>query len=59
MELFKRLFGEEVGVTLIEYALLAGLIAMVAVVALGTAGDALKTFYNSLATEIRDSYSSN
>ena len=50
---------EESGVTLIEYALVAGLIAMAAVVALGTAGDALKTFYNSLATEIGDAYSSN
>lgn len=39
MELFKRFVREEEGQGLVEYALILGLIAIVAIAALGVAGD--------------------
>ena len=53
MKIIKRLFWEEEGVTLIEYALLAGLIALALVTILRTVGESLNAFYEVLETELR------
>ena len=52
MKLLKRLFSEEAGVTLIEYALIAALLAMAVVVALGIAGETVKEFFDYLGSEL-------
>ena len=56
MKLLKRLFSEEAGVTLIEYALIAALLAMAVVVALGIAGETVKEFFDYLGSELEDAY---
>lgn len=56
MKLISKLYREEQGVTLIEYGLIAALIAMAAVVALGAAGEAVKEFFELLASELEDAY---
>ena len=48
MKLLKRLFREEEGVTLIEYGLIAALIAVVAIVALRAAGVAVDNIFNQI-----------
>ena len=53
MKLLKRLFSEEEGVTLIEYALIAALIAVVAIAALILVGAEV----NNIFTFIQDSLS--
>jgi pilus assembly protein Flp/PilA len=53
MKLLKRLYSEEEGVTLIEYALLAGLIALALVTILRTTGETLNAFFEVLETELR------
>ena len=54
MKLLKRLFMEEEGVTLIEYALIAALIAVVAIVALQFAGTQIRSMFSYIAEEIQD-----
>lgn len=48
MKLFKRLFSEEEGVTLIEYALIAALIAVVAIATLILVGDEIVNIFNNI-----------
>lgn len=57
MKLLKKFFSDEGGVTLIEYALIAALLAMAVVVALGIAGDAVTEFFEYLGSELEDAYS--
>ncbi len=56
MKLISKLYREEQGVTLIEYGLIAALIAMAVVVALTIAGEQVKNFYESLANDLEDAY---
>ena len=51
-KIIKRLFREEEGVTLIEYALLAGLLALALVGMLRTVGESLIAFYEVLVEEL-------
>ena len=46
--LFNRFVREEAGQDLIEYALLAGLIALVCVVTITTAGGKVSTFFGNV-----------
>jgi pilus assembly protein Flp/PilA len=50
--LFARFVREEAGQDLIEYALLAGLVALVAMVGMTTLGTTLNTKFNSIATSV-------
>jgi len=52
MKLLKRLFREEEGVTLIEYGLIAALIAVVAIFALSAAGDAVVDIFNQIVAAL-------
>ena len=52
MKLLKRLFREEEGANLVEYALLIAVIAIVVVVGASLFGDALNTWFADLSTEI-------
>ena len=54
MKLLKRLFSEEEGVTLIEYALIAALIAIVAIVALTLVGTNLDALFSYIGTTIEE-----
>ena len=48
MKLFKRLFYEEEGVTLIEYALIAALIAVVSILAITAVGDSVNEVFDNV-----------
>ena len=50
--LIKNLIVEESGQDLIEYALLAGFISLVAVAAIGTVGTGVNGVYGDIATEV-------
>ena len=50
--ILKSYMNREEGQDLIEYALIAGLLALAAVVALGLLGDSLGTMWNNLAGEV-------
>ena len=50
--LFNRFVREEVGQDLIEYALLAGLISVVAIVAITSAGGSVKTLFEKVSTAL-------
>lgn len=52
MTLISRLLQEDEGQNLIEYALLAGLVALAAVVAVQASGDALVGVYNKIKGEL-------
>ena len=52
MKLLKRLFHEEEGVTLIEYGLIAALVAVVVIAALTFLGDALVGIFNQVTGEL-------
>jgi pilus assembly protein Flp/PilA len=47
-----NLVRDDAGVTAIEYALIAALVAVVIVVAVTAVGTHLKTTYNSVATDL-------
>ena len=47
-----QLAGDEAGVTMIEYALLAALIAMAAAVAVGVMGQSLLTLYTEICNKV-------
>lgn len=49
-----RLFRDQRGATMIEYALLAALIAVAAIVALGALGDGLSAIFTSITQELSD-----
>ena len=48
----KQLASDEAGVTMIEYALLAALIAMAAAVAVGVMGQSLLTLYTAICNKV-------
>ena len=52
MKLFKRLFNEEEGVTLIEYALIAALIAVVAIVVLIFVGNEVFNIFSYIGDQL-------
>ena len=54
MNLFRKLFREEEGVTLIEYALIAALLTLVAVGAVSLVGNTLNEFYGLLSTKLQE-----
>ena len=51
-KLIKRFLREEDGVTAIEYGLIAGLVAIVIIVALNLVGVSLNSFYTRVAGEL-------
>ena len=50
--LFKSFVNDESGQDLIEYALLAGFISLVAVVAITNVGEGVNTVYGGLDTQV-------
>lgn len=52
MECLKRFLREEEGVTAIEYALIAGLIAVATITAVTAVGTALSNKFNTISTDI-------
>ena len=52
MKLLKRLFSEEEGVTLIEYALIAALIAVVAIITLIAVGANVNAVFDTIREEL-------
>ena len=52
MTLISRFIHEDDGQNLIEYALLAGLITLGAVTAIGLSGDKIATIYQNLKTRL-------
>ncbi|MDQ3044210.1 MAG: Flp family type IVb pilin [Chloroflexota bacterium] len=52
VELFGRIFREEEGQDMVEYALLIGLISIVAVASLILAGGAVKTIWEAVVTAL-------
>jgi pilus assembly protein Flp/PilA len=52
MNLLKRLFREEEGVTLIEYALIAALIAIAAIVTLGLVGGQINALFQQVLSAL-------
>ena len=53
-KMIKRFLMEEDGVTAIEYGLIAGLIAVVIIVALTTVGSGLNNIFGTVASELND-----
>jgi len=53
MKLLKRLFREEEGATMIEYALLAALISIVAITVIGFVGDEVKRVFGLVDTALK------
>jgi pilus assembly protein Flp/PilA len=51
---FRALLRDDKGQDLIEYALLAGLIALVAVVAIGNAGQEVNTIWGQIVTALQN-----
>jgi len=54
MELIKRFVREEEGQGLVEYALIIGLIAIVAIAALGLAGSQVSTIFSNITTSLEN-----
>lgn len=52
MELIKRFINDEEGQGLVEYALIVGLIALVCVVAITTAGTSVGNIWNSISNKL-------
>jgi pilus assembly protein Flp/PilA len=50
--LFNRFVREDAGQDLIEYALLAGFISLVAVAAITTTGTSLNTLFGNVSTQV-------
>jgi len=55
MKLLKRLFRDEEGATMIEYALLAALISVVAIVAITTVGNNVNAVFTYVASKLKAS----
>ena len=51
--LFNRFVREDAGQDLIEYALLAGFISLVAVVAITAVGTGINAVYNNIDTQVK------
>lgn len=52
MKLVSKLFKDESGATAIEYGLIAALIAVAAIVAMGLVGDNLEGTFTKVSTEL-------
>jgi pilus assembly protein Flp/PilA len=52
MELMKRFIREEEGQGLVEYALIIGLIAVVAIAALTASGGSIKSIFGTISTKL-------
>ena len=52
MKFFNKLLRDEQGATAIEYGLIAALIAVAAITAMGTLGNELKTTFSTVSTEL-------
>ena len=52
IKMIKRFLMEEDGVTAIEYGLIAGLVAVVIIIALTTVGSGLNSIFGTVATEL-------
>ena len=52
LQILRTLHNDESGQDLIEYALIAGLIALAAVTTIGTLGSAINTTFAALATRL-------
>jgi pilus assembly protein Flp/PilA len=55
----KSFLNDESGATAIEYGLIAALVSVAAITALGSLGDSLGTMFNSVATELSDAVNGN
>ncbi|MCG8696331.1 MAG: Flp family type IVb pilin [Minwuiales bacterium] len=51
-------FKDESGATAIEYGLIAALVSVAAIAALGTLGNSLGTMFNSVANELQEAVAS-
>lgn len=54
MNMIKKLFKNEDGATAIEYGLIAALIAIAAIVAMGSLGNTLSNTFNEVDSELSD-----
>jgi len=54
MRFLKTMLRDEDGATAIEYGLIAALIAVAAITAMGTIGDELTNTFNDVSTELVD-----
>jgi pilus assembly protein Flp/PilA len=54
MKMIKKLFKNEEGATAIEYGLIAALIAVAAIVAMGSLGNNLTNTFNGVSDELND-----
>jgi pilus assembly protein Flp/PilA len=52
MDLFKRFITQEEGQGLVEYALIIGLIAVVAIAALSASGTSIKNIFGSISGKL-------
>ena len=53
MQRFLKLFRDEQGATAIEYGLIATLIAIAAIAAMGSVGDKLSSTFNNVSTNLK------
>ncbi len=51
---FKTFLDDESGATAIEYGLIAALISVAAIAAMGAMGDSLQTLFNTVAGELNN-----
>ncbi len=54
---FHRLIRDEEGATAIEYGLIAGLVSVAAITALGAMGNSLENMFNFVSSELDDAVS--
>jgi pilus assembly protein Flp/PilA len=54
MKTIRNLFANKKGATAIEYGLIAALIAVAAITAMGSLGDQLETTFNTVSTQLED-----
>lgn len=54
MKFINKLFRDEQGATAIEYGLIAALIAIAAITAMGQLGEELETTFSTVSTELGD-----
>lgn len=55
MQRFFKIFRDEKGATAIEYGLIATLIAIAAIAAMGSVGDKLTSTFNNVSTNLKAS----
>ncbi|WP_324742741.1 Flp family type IVb pilin [Tsuneonella sp. CC-YZS046] len=54
MKFFNKLIRDEAGATAIEYGLIAALIAVAAITAMGALGDSLSTTFTTVSTQLNE-----